>query len=1272
MKLASKDQNKTNFKKNERLNVLVVYYCFASPTRDAILSHLYCFEKYSNYNVQFVNLFWEILPKHLEIQQWDVVIFHNTFLICRPAPELFDRVVKAVWPLKFNSHLNIAIAQDEANTTDALCNFIKDFDCKIVFSLMPTDEAKQTVYGGRVHPDTQIITVLAGYVDERLKQSFEGERKRIKRRDIDIGYRSFTARARNGSLGALKWRLAEAAKIAANRMGLSSDISVDTKDTLNGAAWVNFLCRSRYQLGCEGGSNVLDRTGHIMAKCKSYEAQHPYATFEEIAAACFPGMDGSLDGAVITPRNFEYAMAGTCQVLVEGRYNKILQPNVHYIPIAQDLSNITDVFASLDDESRRKRIRDRAFRDLVESGKYHYRSFVEDVFRAVDRKLPDKQKRHSPFEKDATVLSRRVLSFYNRCFDRGNWLALRVFVLSRRHAQTARIVNFLWKWRKSRARARLWKAALRLFRSGGSQKTLREPQSLLYLSGCDPLATYRMRCEQELLVKHFDVSLVGVDLIPGSSISCTYADRLKSISRAPLADASAMRAWWGLFWFATTNAERQNVRRVATAFVAYGKALFNAYRIQRSLAHSGQVPSDSDWHLLSPYSRFNFDRHSFYVYTTRLPRFVVSAALSLCRIARGHPPRKNPSRASSNNSFPWLPKKLQADWQETRKITSNRSGLHTFVLAIAFVLYWIFAELIQKITIIVRYLFNKILPILYKVIFSMRWILIKIWRTSGLIRLDEKYKNIIRFFIRTSSKIFGIKLLLDSRGKNLLPKYLFGSPLSFSSWITRILGKETNPTATQETAEGGVVSSSIPRPTAEYATSSRARGYREIGTNSAVYSRRHQHLHGTPGSETRQEKDSTYGKELLTQPNGKFENWVNPCSSYISFKPWVAESLACWARQPVVLNRSRWLLDNPSGAKTHHYRAPNIYSYLRTHLIRSYSLLKAWKSNPEIFDIIHSKDFDSMPFAVCLKLATRARLVHNCHESFSTQLFGVGPNVREGLATLERGFVTFADQVVTVTPEMAKQIERDSGVEDVVAIPNVDPIVRPEDSSRHVPSGQRSKHTFSSPRQQAGRPLRFVFQGAIAPDRGAEFLIRAWQYIDPEKAVIHFRCDNGPHAKLCRRLSAQLRLMGRGVIFEPPIPMRSEGLESSLEFLEQFDVGVLPYMHTVEQYKYSSPRKLSHYLQAGLPVIANDLPSITHLIDKGKFGLTFEQEDIMSLVVAIEKICNVPELLKSLTINAREFFLNHYNWSIYSGVLEDVHGVRSDERLAESEKCSTL
>ena len=64
-------------------------------------------------------------------------------------------------------------------------------------------------------------------------------------RTIDVGYRAWRPEYWLGRHGLLKGQIADAVAKAAPAHGLTTDISLDERDTLLGDDWYRFLLRSR-------------------------------------------------------------------------------------------------------------------------------------------------------------------------------------------------------------------------------------------------------------------------------------------------------------------------------------------------------------------------------------------------------------------------------------------------------------------------------------------------------------------------------------------------------------------------------------------------------------------------------------------------------------------------------------------------------------------------------------------------------------------------------------------------------------------------------------------------------------------------------------------------------------------------------------------------------------------------------------------------------------------------------------------------------------------
>lgn len=362
-------------------NILVVYSAF--PTRATIEDALFAFRRAAGDNVYYLNLRLKAAPAYLRDVPFDLVIFHTTFFSTRYSAAAFWKTVERARVFADMPVTKVALPQDEYINVDVVNRFYREFGIDTLFSVQPP-RVWPTLYGSlegvRIHP------VLTGYLDERRLALIARLRQR-QVRDIDLGYRTTgPPPAWFGRHGFLKQRIADEIAPRARAAGFSVDVSTSPADTLLGDEWYRFQTRCRFILGVEGGTSIVDFDGSIKQRTEHFVAEHPAATFEQIEAACFPGIDGTFDGYAISPRHLEACATGTCQILTRGEYNGILVADRHYIPVEKDFSNVDEVIAKMRDEKLRRTLVERAYADVVASGEYTYQSFVRNVLnRSLNR-----------------------------------------------------------------------------------------------------------------------------------------------------------------------------------------------------------------------------------------------------------------------------------------------------------------------------------------------------------------------------------------------------------------------------------------------------------------------------------------------------------------------------------------------------------------------------------------------------------------------------------------------------------------------------------------------------------------------------------------------------------------------------------------------------------------------------------------------------------------------------------------------------------------------
>ncbi len=401
--------------------ILVAYYYRRPfPPRASVRDHLNSFKKYAGHTCFYYNLGILAPPSWLGRIDFDLIIFHTTFLCCRWNPARFGRLLRQAEALKRHPALKIALPQDEFVYSEQLCDFIREFDIRQVYSTAPPSEWSR-IYNRVDRDRVRFFPVLTGYLEDATLARIERlATTEGRQRQIDIGYRATEARPWLGRHSLLKSTIARVFQQRAPAARLTTDISTRPADTLLGDDWYRFLLRCKYTIGVEGGASLLDSDGSVRQRTEKYVAEHPEARFDEIEAACFAGLDGNLDLKAISPRHLEACATRTCQILIEGEYNGVLEAGRHYIPLKPDFSNLDDVLETVRRDDRRRAIVQRAYEDVVASGQYSYRRFVEEV---LQHALPAAT-RADTTGRFSDALREQMLQHGLELWDRCGWLVV--------------------------------------------------------------------------------------------------------------------------------------------------------------------------------------------------------------------------------------------------------------------------------------------------------------------------------------------------------------------------------------------------------------------------------------------------------------------------------------------------------------------------------------------------------------------------------------------------------------------------------------------------------------------------------------------------------------------------------------------------------------------------------------------------------------------------------------------------------------------------------
>jgi len=371
-----------------RLKVLILHNNTPlSQVRRTSFNHAFCVLKYAPWNSYELHAFGEPIPQRLRHERYDAIILDTTFLCWRwgkPREEYFDHLLREYSFIAGSDAIKIALPQDEYDHSAVLDDWMADWRVDLIYSVC---YEHRDVFYPKAAMHAEIVEGLTGYIDDADVAMMHRIARPFVEREIDVGYRARNLPPYFGRFGRMKAEIGERFLAASIGLGLHLDISLDPKQSLAGEDWLRFLANCRFTLGCESGSSLLDPSGGIRRACDVYLADHRDADFQEIEAACFPNEDMRTIFSAISPRLFEAALAGTCQILVPGKYLGILKPDEHYIPLAPDCSNIEAVHTQLTDWRRARERAEACRAALLGSERLTYRWFVRDLINRIENKL---------------------------------------------------------------------------------------------------------------------------------------------------------------------------------------------------------------------------------------------------------------------------------------------------------------------------------------------------------------------------------------------------------------------------------------------------------------------------------------------------------------------------------------------------------------------------------------------------------------------------------------------------------------------------------------------------------------------------------------------------------------------------------------------------------------------------------------------------------------------------------------------------------------------
>jgi hypothetical protein len=241
------------------------------------------------------------------------------------------------------------------------------------------------------------------------------------RRPVDIGARTYKYIAAMGDRE--RNQIVEYFQNPRFAKELVVDIRTDPQSRFDAAGWAAFLNSAKATISTEAGSFFLERDdatvrrimeyartvgrsrgqvcydrvrsgflkkvlprfvrSAVMKLVESSGAETSYRavasltderiSFDDIFERFFKAYSSPVSGKCISSRHFDAAGTNTLQIMFPGRFNGILDADVHYLALRRDFSNIEDVLARLRDAEFRRGMTDRTYEHVLTHHTYSKR-----------------------------------------------------------------------------------------------------------------------------------------------------------------------------------------------------------------------------------------------------------------------------------------------------------------------------------------------------------------------------------------------------------------------------------------------------------------------------------------------------------------------------------------------------------------------------------------------------------------------------------------------------------------------------------------------------------------------------------------------------------------------------------------------------------------------------------------------------------------------------------------------------------------------------------
>jgi glycosyltransferase involved in cell wall biosynthesis len=277
--------------------------------------------------------------------------------------------------------------------------------------------------------------------------------------------------------------------------------------------------------------------------------------------------------------------------------------------------------------------------------------------------------------------------------------------------------------------------------------------------------------------------------------------------------------------------------------------------------------------------------------------------------------------------------------------------------------------------------------------------------------------------------------------------------------------------------------------------------------------------------------------------------------------------------------------------------------------------------------VVQANDAKALPLSWLCALTGRAALIYDAREletGREFENFRLAGIYRRLWPLPEMLFIRSAQAVITVSDAISRELCRLYSIPPPLVIMNCPP-KQSSSPTRHLhkESNIPDSHRIA------------LFQGSVSAGRGILAFLEAVQILPAVSAVV---LGDGPLLPLLRK-KVQSGEFQR-VILPGRVPM-----EDLPGYIASADLGIALYQDTCLSHRYALPNKLFEYIQAGLPVVASNLPEIARIVEGYQLGKLVNPDDSASIAETIRLILEDPHEYARLKANTRRA-AEVLNWEV--------------------------